>query len=94
MRFGGHPSHAGFGPHAFGGAVGGRAGALPFLLHVFGIFFLVIMGMAVAALAHSLVREWVQRRYRNAAYADMAGMVAVIFVIIAGGWLLVKILSF
>jgi hypothetical protein len=94
MLFGGHHSRAGFGSHAFGAHMGSRTGGLPTAIHIIGIFVLVVLGIAVASLARLAARDWAQKQYGRSGYTNAAGTVAVIFVIVAAGWLALKIIRF
>ncbi|HSZ75315.1 MAG TPA: hypothetical protein VK779_10885 [Rhizomicrobium sp.] len=82
MHFGGRHPHLG-GVSRFGG--------LPVALHIVGIFLLIVIGIAVAILAHSAAQDWARRN--NPAYAGIAGAAAVIAVILFAGWLALKILG-
>ena len=66
---------------------------LPTVLHILGIFVLILAGIAVAALARFAVRDWILRRYGKTGYIDTAGAAAVVFVVILAGFLALKILS-
>ena len=75
------------------GHLGGRMAGLPTVLHILGIFVLILAGIAVAALARFAVRDWILRRYGKTGYIDTAGAAAVVFVVILAGFLALKILS-
>ena len=85
----GHGFHFGT-PHMGGG---GRGAGLPFVLHIVGIFLLIVMGMAVAAFAQVVARDFIERRY-GSAYGKPAGQAAVVFVAVAIIFAILKILRF
>jgi hypothetical protein len=91
MRLGGgHGFHFGT-PHMGGG--GGRHAGLPLAVHVLAIFFLIVMGTALAVFAQIAVRDFVERSYGRT-YSGVAGQAAAVFVAVAIIFSILKILRF
>jgi hypothetical protein len=76
----------------FGGSGGHRLSGLPVALHIVALFLLVVLGVAVAALARTAARDWIQRRFGRSDYAYAAGAAAIIAVLVVAILIAVDIL--
>jgi hypothetical protein len=83
MRFGGHSSGAGLGHF-------GHFAAVPGLMRIIGISVLIVAAVPLGALLKSGMEDWAARRF-GASSSGVAGSLAVAFVALLAGWLVLKI---